>query len=77
MATKTPASPSWPSRRYKRERPAEASLFPLRRKPYELAEIDYVVESDLKADMPVTERELNAIENLLGPDLVVFLKRLD
>ena len=35
-----------------------------------------MVESDLQANLPVTEAELQALERLLGPDLDIILSTL-
>ena len=47
--------------------------FPLRRKPREAEPPPVVVECGLSAGQPITNRELEALERLLGADLFTFL----
>jgi hypothetical protein len=55
--------------------PAERWLT-TRRKRREAAEPVYMVESDLSPERPVSNRELDALERLLGEELRAFLHHL-
>ena len=53
--------------------PDPPQRFPLRRKPREAEPPPVLVECGLLPEQPITNRELEALERLLGADLLTFL----